>query len=201
MRDKNNVLVWLHVELVISLKTFMLIHNKGLSADRENRGNISTSHGYLPTINRVPFVILSKASLNYQSAFCDYAFFCADMDREFCKTFWFCHSISINLCLPPPDQNILKLLCKKYRFINLYFLSPDCIHHHNFSGVPWRQQALNNWWAWKLRGSACNPLGKQKAPAALKPAEASKQASVRISIVFRQAKHLVLRQCNTVSLQ
>lgn len=28
MRDKNNVLVWLHVELVICPKTFMLIHNK-----------------------------------------------------------------------------------------------------------------------------------------------------------------------------
>lgn len=77
MRNKNNVPVWLNVELVISLKTFMLIHNKGFSADRENRGNISTSHGYLPTINRVPFVILSKASLNYQSAFCDCAFLCA----------------------------------------------------------------------------------------------------------------------------
>ena len=63
MRDKNNVLVWLHVELVISLKTFMLIHNKGLCAEGENSGNISPSHGYLPIINRVPFVILSQASL------------------------------------------------------------------------------------------------------------------------------------------
>lgn len=39
------------------------------NSDEENRGNILTSHGYLPTINRVPFVILSKASLNYQSSF------------------------------------------------------------------------------------------------------------------------------------
>ena len=75
MRDKNNVLVWLHVEVLIGLKTFMLIHYKGFCADMENRGNISTSHGYLPTIKRVAFVILSKASLKCQCAFRDCALF------------------------------------------------------------------------------------------------------------------------------
>lgn len=31
---QNNVLVWLDVELVISLKTFMLIHNEGAQTVR-----------------------------------------------------------------------------------------------------------------------------------------------------------------------
>lgn len=34
----------------------------------------------------------------------------------------------------------------------MHFRCPDCSHHHNFWDVSWRQQALNNWWAWKLFG-------------------------------------------------
>lgn len=62
MTDTNTVLVWLHVELVISLKTFMLIHNKGVTADVENKRNTSTSHSGAdnnPPLNtRVLFLIM-----------------------------------------------------------------------------------------------------------------------------------------------
>lgn len=101
-----------------------------------------------------------------------------------------------------PDQEILKVLYK-YRFITVYFPYSDCIHHHNLSGLPWRQQVLNNWWkpesCLALWGSACKSLMREKGNSRFETS-GSRQAA-EITSVFRHAKHLVLRQCNTVSLQ
>lgn len=164
----------------------MLIHNKGLTADVENRGNISTSHGYLPTINRVPFVILSKASLKYQSAFCDCALFVSIWIGSCAEYSDFVTGFQSIFCLRTSYQEILKLQWK-YRFINKYI---SCLLIAFIiiisQEVPWRQQALNNWWAWKLFGSVRDHLQFSWDTKSTNSFETSgsRHALVRISIVF-----------------